>query len=1168
MEEEEVRFGQTSATAGSQPQNKASGDRVLLLGLVPEPGKAVPSSPSPSPSSPPPPGSAVHALRSKVKALSQRPCGRERKREKMREEKRTSELHAGRLASSQALTRQKCRSRGEVLPPVLSRHYDLRRQSSSSEDEVEEVVASVQLHSHPTELEREQEDWGATGGLDRSVPVQPRGLGEGASLESLDNIQSDSTRENKDGTPSSTKPTPSSSSTSSPSSTSSHRHWAPPRGFWRVARPETLILNGVDPQSAGVTPSTVSTSSSPGPPKDETPAGDNLSGPERKPRRFSADSAEEDQDESGSRWNMLRSDSLDCYIERCDKKKDEEPVDPPAGLRRAESWESVCSQDGALSLEETVAANRKARGLPASGRRNGDRGREKDVVDIPSLCVDLVDQTDASLNPSSSRDPEVDLTTPQQERLELPKSHLNPDELPLSPRHEQAMVLLERARLKARSNCAKGERPPTRRAHSAQRYNTRQHHVSNSPPIQKDVAEKAEEEATAPHPSSGPLLVPPNRGPSPVGRTRLYANSPTRVWFEDESEKEVESRYLNRVKERGRATAHKAKEKSRGMQGKNSDPTISIAGLAPPLEDAGFTSAASTQTAEVGVRKCEACGSILRDPPVPKPETAQSQPGDVDESQGKKVPRWVPPGHSDGISEPDQPSIIRPKAAGVTFGGVLILGEDREERAERGPGDRTSGFGKLRRRSRKGENRLKRVGSGHGPYGASWAHRRNSNPRNRVNVCRRAVTFALGSPVALERPQVEGSGNSTSPLPIKSALKSSSKNRAGGQRGVKPSAQYRLVSVDDGPGGSPQYHEHLNAEQHGEGAVSTPSGTPSSPDLVPCIRPSSLRYAPARVNPDHPAADLWDTAVDGAGVALSGDTCRDLPAGLPEYRSSLRCLAVSRAEDLRAELLRAEHLKAEAQWEEGLEGARRTMAERDGRPKLSLRRFFSSIGLHSVGRLVKGGRSSSMEQLSVSASRVSSASPSPTRRPTSDTGLQRTPSLQALNTVSPLAQLRKASSVQSLERRAERPTILGGMPVSYSLSPRGVQRALSVENMLATRVLGPVGPVGPAGRVVQAFPDGTLLLELTRPANGPFGFVISRGKGRPVTGVYMEQVGDGAEEGLYSGLLGVGDELLEVNGEAVAGLTLDQVTRLMTRDSTATIRVLPHRRNGHAGTPR
>lgn len=73
----------------------------------------------------------------------------------------------------------------------------------------------------------------------------------------------------------------------------------------------------------------------------------------------------------------------------------------------------------------------------------------------------------------------------------------------------------------------------------------------------------------------------------------------------------------------------------------------------------------------------------------------------------------------------------------------------------------------------------------------------------------------------------------------------------------------------------------------------------------------------------------------------------------------------------------------------------------DGRPKLFLRRFFSSIGLNSVGRLVKGGRSSSMEQLSIpTAPRANSASPSPTRRPQPTIRIQRTPSLQTLHTVS------------------------------------------------------------------------------------------------------------------------------------------------------------------------
>ena len=49
---------------------------------------------------------------------------------------------------------------------------------------------------------------------------------------------------------------------------------------------------------------------------------------------------------------------------------------------------------------------------------------------------------------------------------------------------------------------------------------------------------------------------------------------------------------------------------------------------------------------------------------------------------------------------------------------------------------------------------------------------------------------------------------------------------------------------------------------------------------------------------------------------------------------------------------------------------------------------------------------------------------------------------------------------------------------------------------------------------------------------------------------------DGGTEKLYAGLLAVGDEILEVNGEKVACLSLDQVTRLLTQNTSATIRVL------------
>ncbi|TKS79874.1 hypothetical protein D9C73_013895 [Collichthys lucidus] len=692
------------------------------------------------------------------------------------------------------------------------------------------------------------------------------------------------------------------------------------------------------------------------------------------------------------------------------------------------------------------------------------------------------------------------------------------DDLPLSPRHEQAKLLLERARLKARSNHIKGDRP-SRRSHSDQRSTVKKQQVESpqSAPVRKAVQTKEDLAAQTVY---GSLLVPNKIGTSPVdhgSRSKRYGCSPTRVRFEDESEKEAESRYLDRVKQRGRPGMPKTKSKgsntdssSSGSEKGKSHRSVSM----PPSqkqEDVVVRSEPTTVIREiiVLVKKCEACGSVVREP---QPASSSSDPQNTEPQHPgnpEDVRDWVPPNKPEASTRPKAPLT-------VTFAGAFVLGKNKQSRT----GWKSSGFGKLRRRSRKGESRLE---SGHGPYGPSWAHRRNSN---RVHLSR-AVSFAPGSPINLEPCLLEASGGlkeSPAPaLPIKSALKSSSRNRsAAGQSTV----QFQITSNQGGEGGS-QHSALLDSpEARRESPVTLIQGTPATSSPVPCIRPSTLRYSPARHNSDLPAAEIWDTTPDGQG--LSGDL-----GSVPECRPALRGLGMSRAEDLRAELLRAEHLKAEALWEENSDGSRKL----DGRPKLFLRRFFSSIGLNSVGRLVKGGRSSSMEQLSIpTASRISSTSSSPTRRP--QPTIQRTPSLQTLHTVS-----KHFSMPCGVYFRT-------GRPGSPQLE---LHRALS-EDILTSRIARPVG------RVTHAFPDGTLLLELVRPPNGPFGFVISRGKGRPDTGVYVEKVGEAGGEGPYVGLLGIGDEILQVNGEAVAGLSLEQVTRLMTRESTASLRIMPARR--------
>ncbi|XP_040026386.2 uncharacterized protein LOC120815631 isoform X2 [Gasterosteus aculeatus] len=1116
----------------------------LITGPVPEPVFTAPSLSTRLPL--PPPCSAVHALQNKVKSLTpRRTRGKEREKERERlDADAIGSSSAGKI-STEVLLRQRPRGKGQVFLTSSSWRSGVAKNLSSSDEEEEvKVQVSFEIHSPPagargerllqeleeTEDERSERNEDQVGLL----TGRPCGLGEGTSLESLLSDNSSSSKD--DASPpaatllplpppplpvlSSSPATTSAPTTASVSSSTSTRHWAPPKGFWRVVRPETLLLNGVSPNK---TPSAL-------PLKDRAEA-EAPSGPRRCSKAAEtgsrSDAASVVEDEFGD------SDSVECYLDRCEQKE-LNAGDVAKGLCSSDSSESMSSPSGLLSADEMLRVKRRAY----------VKLRERS----PN-CTEESEQSGGECAEYGARgvlDSSESATLAQELEPYLRSLLVISDEHPLSSRHEQAKLLLERARLKARSNHTKGDRPG-RRSHSDQRSTVKKPQIDSPIPTRVQKAVPAKEDLAA-QTVSGPLLIPnqdPPQGDQGV-RSRRYGCSPTRVRFEDESEKEAESRYLDRLRQRSRSATPKSKSKESNTDSSSSgsDRSRSSQSVAMPpsqkKDGVGVSGEPTTVIKEiiVLVKKCEACGSVVKEP---QPVSSPSKPKNT-EPQQSEDPREKAANPSVPHNKPE--ASTRPKAPlTVTFAGAYVLGESKESHT----GWKASGFGKLRRRSRKGESRME---SDHGPYGPSWAQRRNSNPRNRVNLSR-AVSFAPDSPVALDPHLLEASdGLRECPppsLPIKSALKSSSRNRAAA---AQPTVQFQTASSQGGEGGSQHSGLLDSPEARREGAVASTQGGLATSIPVPCIRPSTLRYSPARLTADLQAAELWDATPDGAGHAEPGSG--------PDCRPALRGIAVSRAEDLRAELLRAEHLRAEAIWEENSDGSRKL----DGRPKLFLRRFFSSIGLNSVGRLVKGGRSSSMEHLSLpTAPRVSSASPSPTRRPQPIIRMQRTPSLQTLNTVLPLAQLRKASSVQSLERRTERSTILGEVHIPYGLAPSPdspqleLHGALSVEDALTSRIARPVG------RVTQAFPDGTLVLELVRPQNGPFGFVISRGKGRPDTGVYVEKVGDGGGEGPYLGLLGVGDEILQVNGEAVAGLSLDHVTRLMTRESTASLRIIPARRS-------
>eukprot|EP00075_Anas_platyrhynchos_P029439 XP_027318692.1 LOW QUALITY PROTEIN: uncharacterized protein KIAA1614 homolog [Anas platyrhynchos] len=205
-----------------------------------------------------------------------------------------------------------------------------------------------------------------------------------------------------------------------------------------------------------------------------------------------------------------------------------------------------------------------------------------------------------------------------------------------------------------------------------------------------------------------------------------------------------------------------------------------------------------------------------------------------------------------------------------------------------------------------------------------------------------------------------------------------------------------------------------------------------------------------------------------------------------------------------------------------------------------LKKLLSSLSQSTKQRLGRF-RCYSMEQL-----------PAPGSSP----GVERSPSLQSL--VSPFCQPRKAASTQSLQ------ALLGKAPrASAYLLPQpgpgdrtgasGPRRSLSVED------IGAPGLPRTVGRVVEVFPDGTSQLELQRPPHGSFGFLLTSGHGRPDTGVYVQEMSDAGTAKLYAGLLGVGDEILQVNGAAVSGLGLARIRELLLHADSLSLRVLRQR---------
>lgn len=355
-------------------------------GLITGPVQPVFPAPTLSTRLPSSQNSAVHALQTKVKSLTQRRT-RARDREKDRERLDPEVLVSGPASqiSPEDPLRQRPSGKCQVYrPPPSWRSGAAEVLSSSEEEEEVEVQVRLEIHSPPAEAKGEQgfeaaEDTEGEGS-ERNEGL-PCVLGGGTSLESL---LSDNSSSSKDGPsppsplpvlslPPATTSVPSASSTSP--ATSSTRRWAPPKGFWRVARPETLLLNSV---SHSITLSTL-------PLKDYTQA-DALEGPQTtsKPAKTPGSSdAGSTVGDSGASSELKHSDSAESNVDRCEQRETDEK-----GVCSSDSWESMSSQSGPLSADERLRVKQRAYAKLRERQRKCGDSREESGGENPTYHED------------------------------------------------------------------------------------------------------------------------------------------------------------------------------------------------------------------------------------------------------------------------------------------------------------------------------------------------------------------------------------------------------------------------------------------------------------------------------------------------------------------------------------------------------------------------------------------------------------------------------------------------------------------------------------------------------------------------------------------------------------------------------------------------------------
>nr|XP_032605626.2 uncharacterized protein KIAA1614 homolog [Taeniopygia guttata] len=716
-------------------------------------------------------------------------------------------------------------------------------------------------------------------------------------------------------------------------------------------------------------------------------------------------------------------------------------------------------------------------------------------------------------------------------------------ELELSPRHEQAKQLLQRARMKARTN-------PLRASHD----------ILLVPAAVPQPREPSGRPSVAPR--DGGSLSDSSSGESSCGRPRRPRGpSPSRVRFEDESVRDAEVRYLERLQLRHR--------RALGSALAAAEP----AGSRQPGDGAGQPKARSGDLIAGG--KCSACGSFLGaaagrgTDAQAAPDLAKSSPAAqrsvAGDSRGPSAAQTEPkirplgPGGSPLWILPSRQRIHTEKIKETYIGDVTYIDEvdSALESTDTSDGCRTDSEEAGPRSPHLQGHRDPRAGGHRAPRAAPQPEARAKN----------------GTCVASAGPEGSAPGPVCPPPPGRASSREDGEphQHLGGSKGVGNTAR-----PPQQPSEPLEPSSQLRSSTPIPGThVPAPPPTKKACAQMPCRKAlfaSSSRQAPSQGRPEAGAGSAAPAQPGGtAAPAERRSPCS--PRWLPG--SPLRALSTNNCNNTRGQdapgtgrgtlshpaASPVTAVPPEAAHPAG-EGARTSGAQPQGHsaahgePGQPVSRKGSSASASGLKKLLCSLSQSTKQRLGRFRCYSMEQLPAPGGSPPGP-GVKKSPSLQSLQLVSPFCPPQKAASIQSLHPRLGKARRASAYLLPQTTADRkggsGPQRSLSVED------IGAPGQLRAVGRVVEVFPDGTSQLELQRPPHGAFGFSVTSGHGRPDTGVYVQEMADAGTAKLYAGLLGVGDEILQVNGAAVSGLGLAQIRELLLRADSLALRVLRHR---------